>query len=220
MDTLKALRTRHSARAFSARPVDDELLLSLVDDASEAPSWSNTQPYLIGLKNGDEANALRAALVAASQTAIPNPELTQLFSYPEPLASRRRATGYGLYAALGIDKGDMAARTAQFERNHRFFDAPASAFFFSHKALGEYGVLDTGCALMAFLMGATARGLATCAQAVLAAYPDVVRAHFDVPADYALVCGVAVGYEAEGAPENAFRPARAARSALLVPHRR
>ena len=33
MDTLTALRTRHSSRAFSARPVDDELLLSLVDDA-------------------------------------------------------------------------------------------------------------------------------------------------------------------------------------------
>jgi nitroreductase len=213
MDVLSALRSRVSTRAFSSRPIDDAVLRDLVDDARQAPSWSNTQPYLIGLKNGADADVLRAALVEASQTRIPSPELPQLFSYPEPLASRRRATGYGLYDVLGIDKKDMEGRAAQFERNHRFFDAPAVAFFFSHKALGEYGVLDTGCALMAFLMGATARGVQTCAQAVLAAYPDVVRAHFDVGAvgDYALVCGVAVGYATDhnDAPENAFRPARA-----------
>jgi nitroreductase len=218
MQLRETLRARHSTRAFSSRPVDDALLRSLVDDAREAPSWSNTQPYRVALASGALCDALRRELVAASMTRLPSPEAAWPSQYPPVLQSRRRATGYGLYAALGIDRQDSEARARQFQRNYEMFDAPAAIFLFAHTALGEYAALDAGCFLMALLLSATDKGLGSCAQAALACYPDVVRARFDIDDEWRLLCGVAIGYEEESAV-NAFRPARASVDELVVPPR-
>lgn len=215
MELHAVLRARHSTRAFSSRPVDDALLRALVDDAREAPSWSNTQPYRVGIANGDLCNALRQDLVAASQARLPSPEVPWPSDYPEPLQGRRRATGYGLYSAIGIDRKDAEGRARQFQRNYELFDAPAAIFLFAHQALGAYAALDAGCFLMGLLLSATDKGLGTCAQAVLACYPDVVRARFDVGDEWRLLCGVAVGYEADD-KVNAFRPTRASVDDLLI----
>lgn len=215
MELHAALRARHSTRAFSSRPVDDALLRALVDDAREAPSWSNTQPYRVAIANGAVCDALRQDLVAAS-SRLPSPETAWPSEYPPLLQARRRATGFGLYATLGIDKGDAEGRARQFQRNYELFDAPAAIFLFAHKALGEYAALDAGCFLMGLLLSATDRGLGTCAQAVLACYPDVVRARFDVDDDWRLLCGVAVGYEADD-KVNTFRPTRASVEELIIP---
>ena len=45
-------------------------------------------------------------------------------SWFEPYQSRRRASGFGLYEALGIDRNDLQARERQNLRNLHFFDAP------------------------------------------------------------------------------------------------
>ena len=211
MDVSTALKSRHSTRQFSTRPVDDATVRAILDDARQAPSWSNTQPWKVAVANGALCDAVRQDLVAAAQTRTPNPDYLQLFDYPEPLLSRRRATGFGLYEALGIARSDKEARAKQFEKNFAFFDAPCAVFVYAHKALDHYAVLDVGCFLQSFLLAATARGVHTCAQAVLASFPDVVRAHFDLSGpdgdDHKLICGIAVGYEAEDAV-NTFRPAR------------
>lgn len=215
MELYAALRARHSTRAFSSRPVDDAVLRALVDDAREAPSWSNTQPYRVAIANGATCDALRQDLVAASMSRLPAPELAWPSEYPEPLQGRRRATGYGLYSAIGIDRKDAEGRARQFQRNYEMFDAKAAIFLFAHRALGEYAALDAGCFLMALLLAATDRGLGTCAQAALACYPDVVRARFDVGDEWRLLCGVAVGYEADD-KVNAFRPTRASVDELVI----
>jgi len=214
MDVEQALRLRHSTRQFSTRPVDDALLAAVIDDAREAPSWSNTQPWKLAVANGALCDALRHDLVAAATARTPNPDYQQLFEYPPLLQQRRRATGFGLYNALGIAKDDREARGRQFEKNFAFFDAPAAIFVFAHKDLDHYAVLDAGCALMALLLSATSKGLHTCAQAVLASFPDVVRPRFIMDdagsngEDWKLLCGVAIGYEADDVV-NRYRPARA-----------
>jgi nitroreductase len=43
MDTLEAIRTRRSVRAFSDRPVEQEKLLAVLEAARQAPSWANMQ---------------------------------------------------------------------------------------------------------------------------------------------------------------------------------
>jgi nitroreductase len=215
MQLHEVLRARHSTRAFSTRRVDDALLRSLIEDAREAPSWSNTQPYRVAIATGALCETLRRDLVTASTTRLPSPEAAWPSQYPPVLQARRRATGYGLYAALGIDRQDSEARARQFQRNYEMFDAPAAIFLFAHTALGEYAALDAGCFLMALLLSATDKGLGSCAQAALACYPDVVRARFDIDDDWRLLCGVAIGYE-EHTAVNAFRPARASVDELLV----
>jgi nitroreductase len=43
MDTLEAIRTRRSVRAFSGRPVEQEKLLAVLEAVRQAPSWANMQ---------------------------------------------------------------------------------------------------------------------------------------------------------------------------------
>jgi nitroreductase len=186
--------------------------------ALASPSWANTQPYRLALATGETCETLRRELLAATEREVPNGDHLLLFDYPPELQARRRATGFGLYEAMGIGRQDRDRREAQYKRNFAFFDAPAAAFLFAHEALGSYSVLDAGVFLQSFLLAAAAEGLGTCAQASLASYPHVVRRHFDVPDGYRLLCGISIGWPAE-APENRFRPGRMTADELLIPAR-
>ena len=147
---------------------------------------------------------------------MPAPEHDLLFAYPPELQSRRRAAGFGLYAALGIARDDRDRREEQYRENFAFFGAPAVAFLFVHEALGAYAVLDAGIFLQSYLLAAYAEGLGTCAQASLASYPSVVRRHFDVPPGHRLRAGCRSGGP-HAIPRTRFAPARMASSELLLP---
>ncbi len=116
---------------------------------------------------------------------------------------------YQLYEAVGIACGDHAARTAQSMRNFQFFDAPHVAIVHSGAELGPYGAMDCGGFVTAFMLTATALGVGTIAQASVAAYPDLIRRHFNLPEDRLILCAISFGYANETAPANAFRTARA-----------
>ena len=55
---------RHSVRDFRPDPVPGEVLDAILDDARQAPSWSNTRPFMVALATGERADRLRAAYVA------------------------------------------------------------------------------------------------------------------------------------------------------------
>ena len=215
MKLHEALRQRSSVRAFTAEPVDEATLARVVARASESPSWANTQPYRLALASGAACERLRRDMLAAAGSEMPSPEYDLLFAYPPELQSRRRAAGFGLYAALGIPREDRDRREAQYRENFAFFGAPAVGFLFAHEALGTYAALDAGIFLQSLLLAAFAEGLGTCAQASLASYPGVVRRHFDVPAGYRLLCGVSIGRPAAH-PANDFRPGRIGNGDLLL----
>ena len=218
MDLHQVLHSRASIRAFEPRPIPADVLQRVLTAALASPSWANTQPYRLALATDAACDELRRDLLAAAEREVPNGDHLLLFDYPPELQARRRATGFGLYAAMGIERHDRDRREAQYRRNFAFFDAPAAAFLFAHEALGAYSVLDAGVFLQSFMLAAAAEGLGTCAQASLASYPQVVRRHFDVPEGYRLLCGVSIGWPAE-APENHFRPGRMTIEELLIPRR-
>jgi nitroreductase len=76
-------------------------------------------------------------------------------------------------------------------------------------------VIDAGVYLQTLMLSAQARGLATCAQGALATWAGPVRAAFDIPAPYRLICGVSIGY-ASAHVVNGFNPGRAAATTLRV----
>jgi nitroreductase len=47
------------------------------------------------------------------------------------------------------------------------------------------------------MLAAQANGLGTCAQGYLGNYPDIIRSEFEVSDDYALVCGMSIGYPSD-----------------------
>jgi nitroreductase len=218
MDLHEILERRASTRAFTPEPVPPATLDRVLRAALASPSWANTQPYRLAVATDAACDALRRALLAATEREIPNGDHLLLFDYPPELQARRRATGFGLYETMGIARGDRDGREAQYKRNFAFFDAPAVAFLFAHEALGSYSILDAGVFLQSLLLAAAAEGLGTCAQASLASYPHVVRRHFEVPDGYRLLCGISIGWPDE-APENRFRPGRMPMEELLVPLR-
>jgi nitroreductase len=113
------------------------------------------------------------------------------------LQPRSARVGAELYALLGIDRKDQKARQAQWARNYEFFGAPVSFFVFTHSGLGEYSVSDAGLFMQNLMLSAHAHGLGTCAQGASAVWADAVRAEFDVPEDYKLLCGIALGYPSD-----------------------
>jgi nitroreductase len=112
----------------------------------------------------------------------------------------------------------MAARNAQMRRNFEFFGAPTVMFLFAHRGLREFSVLDTGILLQTIMLSAEARGLATCAQGALATWASPVKAAFDVPPQYGLICGLSLGYASEH-KINGFNPGRDAPTSMLLARR-
>jgi nitroreductase len=232
------VRSRRSIRDFRADPIPDHLLRSVIDDALASPSWSNTQPFRLALATGDlrdrisselcarydeATRARRGGLAARLGYAVrhqgrPTGDFDVPLVYPADLQERRRATGYGLYSVLGIDRSDPAARDAQMRRNFEFFGAPAVVFVFVHEGLGEYSVLDAGVMLQTLMLSAHVRGLGTCAQGALALWSAPVRDAFVVPEPYRLLCGVSIGFPSVAAV-NAYSPERLGVEAMLLPGR-
>ena len=94
---------------------------------------------------------------------------------------RRRACGFQLYDAVGVQRGDKTAYIQQFLRNFEMFDAPHAAVVTSEEALGPYGVLDCGAYVANFMTAAIEQGVATIAQGALAMHAEAIHTHFDMP---------------------------------------
>jgi len=229
------IRSRRSARDFKSEPIDPDVLAAVLEDANWAPSWSNTQPYRVAVASGNCRDRISTRLcqlfdggmvaqngswldklrLLITRQGLPDGDFSTRFAYPDDLQAQRRATGKGLYELLGIGRHDIAARDRQMRRNFEFFGAPTVLFLFVHHGLKEFSVLDAGIYLQTLMLSAQARGLATCAQGALATWAWPIRAEFEVPAQFKLICGVSIGY-ASDQPVNAYNPGRAEASSQFL----
>jgi len=219
--------SRRTTRDFLPTPVPQELIDQLLTDAMTAPSWSNTRPYLVATAQGEvrdriskefsarwaeASKALGGGFLAKAKLFItryglPTSDYKVNRVYPKELQPRSARVGAELYALLGIDRKDQKARQAQWGRNYEFFGAPVSFFVFTHSGLGEYSVSDAGLFMQNLMLSAHAHGLGTCAQGASALWADAVRAEFEVPEGYKLLCGIALGYPSDH-KVNGFRADR------------
>ncbi len=195
--------SRRSTRDFLDTPLDPKVLEEILNEAVTAPSWSNTRPYMVAVATGEQRDRISSALVTRLRESAElkgmgaNPDYTHVIPYPEGLVERSQRVGLGIYETLGIDRSDKAARFRFLERNYEFFGAPAALFFFTHKGLDHFGTLDLGLYMQTLMLAAKARGIGTCPQGYLGNYPDIIREEFDVSDDYALVCGMSIGYPSD-----------------------
>lgn len=210
VNIIEAIQGRQSTRAFLARPVAREKIRAVLDAARWAPSGANMQPWQVAVVTGDSQRRLGDAITAARTRG--EPERPDYRYYPaawtEPYKSRRFDCGAALYRALGIEYGNKHARTEAWYRNYRFFGAPAGLMFFIDGRLATGSWLDYGMFLQNIMLAARAHGLATCPQASLAEYPDLVRAVLRIPDHQLVVAGMALGYPDSEHPVNRYRTAR------------
>lgn len=203
----RLLAERWSCRGFLDRQVPRETIDRLLTVSQRTPSWCNTQPWHLMITSGEATVKLREALLASfggSGTDFDFPA-----SYQGVFQERRRASGWQLYDAVGIEKGDRKASTAQTLRNFEFFGAPHVAILTTEADLGVYGAIDCGLFVDSFLLAAQALGLGAIAQAALAARAPFLREWFGLPDNRMVVCGISFGYADSDHVTATYRTSRA-----------
>lgn len=203
--------TRRSVRGYLPDPVPLAVVEALLTTARAAPSGANLQPGRFIALTREPLARLTADLAAAIDANRPQVSEYRWFPDPMPpaLKARQRAAGYALYAALGVERSDIAGRRAQFRRNYRFFEAPVGIVVTLDRAMGPGGFMDLGMALQTFALAATDAGLGSCGIGALASHADVVRESLGLPASEMVICGIALGYADPNHPANATRTDRA-----------
>jgi nitroreductase len=203
------LSERHSCRAFLPRQVDDATITTLLETAQRTPSWCNTQPWNVIVTRGAATEAFSSAYSSWAQQHKPNPDFSFPSEYRGVHQERRRDTGWALYEAVGIARGDRTASREQAMKNYQFFGAPHVAIITTEDWFGPYGAVDCGGYITSILLAAAALRLGAVAQAALASHPELIRRHFGLPETTKIVCGISFGYEDTAHPANSFRTKRA-----------
>ena len=226
---------RYSVRDFRPDPVATEIVEEILEDTRQAPSWSNTRPFMLALATGERADRLRAAYIAEFDVTLPvqhkkrgamvrlalsgkapDGDYRTWAPHPADLLPHSQAVGSQLYAHMGIARDDRKARDAAVRRNCEAFGAPVIGFVLVHQGLMPFAALDAGIMLQTLFLSAKAHGVDSCPLGVLATWRRPFDAEFEAPADYRLITGFALGY-ASDAPVNDFRAER--RAVRLVPTR-
>ncbi len=206
-DTLAA---RFSCRQYLPKPVPRETIESILKTAQMTPSWCNTQPWQIILLSGDEVGRLGQKLHEhAASGAHAKPDFEFPARYEGIYRDRRKVCGVQLYQSLGIGKEERAKAAQQALENFRFFGAPHVLLITTPEELGVYGAVDCGLYISNLILAACEHGVDSIAQAALASYPDVLRAHFNTPTERKFLCGIAFGYGDHDHPINNYRTERA-----------
>ena len=210
MTIYEALTARKSVRAFLKKEVERTIIERILDGARHAPSGVNTQPWQVAVVSGAAKTTLAARLEEAFRAGVP-PQMDYQY-YPtvwEGIYKKRRfACGSLLYEQLGIRREDTERRQEQWIANYRGFEAPVLLFFFMDRVLETGSYLDYGMFLQSIMLAAVSEGLATCPQAALGEYPDIVKEFVDFPKETILLCGMALGYEDTADPVNNYRVGR------------
>lgn len=205
------LSERWSCRGFLSKPIPQNIIEDIVDVARRTPSWCNTQPWHLHITSGAATERFRTEL-AASWAA--DPQLHTDFPFPVTYEGeyldRRRASGWQLYEALGVEKGDRLASGREMLRNFDLFGAPHAAIVTTPDSLGVYGAVDCGLFVQSFLLAAHSRGVAAVPQAALASHSHFVREHFEMADDRRVLLGISFGYPDPGHPANSYRTPRRA----------
>ncbi len=213
MQLEQILNKRKSCRAFLDRPVEPQLLRSIIAKAARAPSNGNLQPWQIFILTGAALASLKQKTTKLVEDQIPL-QTPEYQVYPKPLKDvydrRRQEIGEDLYRTLGIQREDKQKRRGQFAKNALMFNAPVGLFAYIDRSLSYGQWMDLGMYLQSIMLLCEGHGLATCAQGYWTFFHETVRQTADVPDNLMLACGIAIGFEDQDAPINKLRSSRAA----------
>ena len=209
----RAIASRRSVRAFLDTPVEPAIIREILQVASRAPSGTNTQPWKVYVLTGEAKQRLSDEIVATFLDPTKAAEHHEEYDYYpkewiEPFIGRRRKVGFDLYNLLGLTKDDKKGMKQQHARNYQFFDAPVGLIFTIDRVMGKGSWLDYGMFMENVMISAIGHGLATCAQAAFNQFHKIIERQLNLPANEAIVCGMALGYEDKKAIVNTLKTSR------------
>jgi nitroreductase len=208
MDISEAVDQRKSIRAFKPDAVPKEILKRILEEATRAPSWANTQPWEFAVATGKALEQIRTGFFEKGMVSpcfdIPRPP-----EFPERYAARIRV----------LDRQNRLVTPKDWEsrrvQNFKHYGAPAviyiltrREFYYQTKGLNVWALYDCGAVAENIMLLAASCGLGTVAQAQAVVYPDVLRKTLEVPDSKIFVLGIAIGYPDWDNPINQFRTER------------
>lgn len=207
-DLDETIRQRRSVRGFLPKPVPRETIEELLRLAQHAPSNCNVQPWRVYIASGEVRTKLRAALVSAVVSGESSEGMAQVDEFRGGYREKQVACAVELYGKMGVERGDKQGRLTAMLRNFEFFDAPHVAYICMAKSFGIGVALDVGMYVQTLMLAMQSRGIGSCAQAALRAYPELVAEHLGIPDDEQILCGLSFGYEDESVSANRTRQPR------------
>ena len=212
MQVSEALKSRITCRAFLDKPVPEETVRQILEDAKYAPSGGNLQPWHVYVLTGAKLKEF-LSIIETKQKDAPFGEGTEYDIYPkgltDPYKARRFKCGEDMYATIGVPRDDKAGRLQQFARNFRFFDAPVALFFAIDRQMGLGQWSDLGMFIQSVMLAAREHGLHTAPQEAWAIWYKTVSEFVAMPENLMLFCGMGLGYMDESASINKLRTERA-----------
>lgn len=202
MDVYEAVDSRRAVRAFRGKPVPKEVLERVLAAAARAPSSGNLQPWHVYVVTGEPLAELKKRATARALAGGPGDE-REYPMYPAGLAApyldRFSAAAAQRYEALGIERDDPARPVKIAALNAEAFGAPVVLFCYLDRTMGpgQWG----GMYLQTVMLLLRAEGLHSCPQVVWTTYRETVSEMVGADDELVLFCGVAVGFEKEGAPQ-------------------
>jgi len=210
MDVKQALSERKSTRSFLDKEVPIEIVNAIIEQAKTAPSGVNTQPWQIAVITGNSKTTLCNKLEETFRAG--NKGTMDYNYYPNEWAGeykeRRKACGLLMYSTLEISREDKQKQIDQWALNYQAFGAPVVLLFFIDRSLEKGSFMDYGMFLQSVMLSAVEHGLATCPQAALGEYPEIVRQEYPFFKDKDVLCGMALGYEDKTKVINSYRTPR------------
>ncbi len=207
-DLDQTIRERRSVRGFLPKPVPREILDEVLALAQRAPSNCNVQPWRVYVASGETLKRLRTALVDAVSSGSAQAMSAPVDTFFGTYRDKQVACAVELYGKMGVERGDRVGRQRAMLRNFEFFDAPHVAYICMAKSFGIGVALDVGMYVQTLMLALQSRGVSSCAQAALRAFPDVAAAHLGIPDDEQILCGLSFGYEDPAVPANQTRQPR------------
>jgi len=207
-DLDQTIRERRSVRGFLPKPVPRGMLEEVLAIAQHAPSNCNVQPWRVYIASGEATDKLRSALVQTVTSGESSVMVTPIDDFYGTYRDKQIACAVELYGKMGIERGDRAGRLKASLRNFEFFDAPHVAYICMARSFGIGVALDVGMYVQTLMLAMQSRGISSCAQAALRAFPELVAEHLGIPDDEQILCGLSFGYEDPEVPANQTRQPR------------
>lgn len=195
MDVIDAINSRKTVRAFKPDPVGKDTILKILEAATRAPSWGNSQPWEVFVASGDALERLREGYSARfKHRQSSNPDIPAPRTWPPAIQERMRALLSAFSRATQTKTGPDDAMRQMLASNYSFFGAPTVVSLCMDRSLTQWSMFDMGSLAQSIMLAAQEYGVDSAIALLFASYPDLVRAELDIPDDLAILIGLALGY--------------------------
>jgi nitroreductase len=209
MDVSKALKDRRTTRAFRSDRIGRDVVAKILEPALHAPSWANTQPWELFVAAGEPLERIRNGYGEMLKSCVPrSPDIALPKEWPD--ACRLRMETLKAERTELIEKSCKPGESLPdlMQMNYKLFNAPVVVYLCMDRCLTPWSLFDLGAISQSIMLSAEEQGIGSAVAITLAAHPDIIRKELGIPADLAIVIGIALGRPDPDSPQNKFRSTR------------